>query len=158
LYDPDGTLNGRRAERPWTGRVWPIANCHVAEAIANLAIHHLPALRSHLVELVTKTVHMMFWDGDASRPNSFEHYHPVSGRPSAYRGLDDQLHGWIVDLIVQYVIGLRPGAPGHCTVDPMPFALDGFEATGLPVQGAAIDVVREGEHLRVRVNGREAAK
>ena len=158
LYDPDAAWKGRRVERPWNGRVWPMANSHVAEAIARVAIHHLPALRAHLAEFVTKYVRMMFWEGDASRPNSFEHYHPVSGRPSAYRGLDDHLQSWVNDLIVQYVVGLRSEGEGRCVVDPMPFGLDGFEAKGLPMQGTLVDVVREGEQVRVLASGREAAR
>ncbi len=158
LYDPDGAWKGRRHNCPWNGRVWPMANSHVAEAIARVALEHLPALRAHLVEFVTKYVRMMFWDGDASRPNCFEHYHPVTGRPSAYRGIDDYQHSWVNDLIVQYVVGLRPDGEGGCVVDPMPFALDGFEAKGLPMQGAAVDVARDGDAVQVRVNGREAAK
>jgi hypothetical protein len=158
LYDPDGASQGRRVERPCNGRVWPIANSHVAEAIARVAIHHLPALRAHLAEFVTKYVRMMFWEGDASRPNSFEHYHPVSGRPSAYRGLDDHLQSWVNDLIVQYVVGLRAEGEGRCVVDPMPFGLDGFEAKGLPMQGTLVDVIREGEQVRVLTGGREAAR
>ena len=157
-YDPDAAWKGRRLDRPWNGRVWPSANSHVADAIARVAIHHLPALRVHLTEFVTKFVRMLFWEGDASRPNSFEHYHPVSGRPSAYRGLDDCQHSWVNDLIVQYVVGLRPDGEGRCVVDPMPFGLDGFEATGLPMQGRAVDVVLGGEQVKVMVAGREAAK
>jgi hypothetical protein len=158
LYDPDAAWRGKRMNCPWNGRVWPMTNSHVAEAIARVAIHHLPALRARLVEFLTKYVRMMFWDGDASRPNCFEHYHPVSGRPAAYRGIDDYQHSWVNDLIVQYVVGLRPAGEGRCVVDPMPFALDGFEATGLPMQGSSVDIVREGERVLVRVNGREAAR
>jgi hypothetical protein len=135
-----------------------MTNSHIAEAVARMATQHLPALRAHLVEFLTKSVRMMFWDGDASRPNSFEHYHPVSGRPCAWRGIDDYQHSWVNDLIVQYVVGLRPVGEGHCVVDPMPFGLDGFEAKGLPMQGASVDVAREGEQLLVHVNGREAAR
>jgi len=158
LYDPDAQWKGKRMNCPWNGRVWPMTNSHVAEAIARVALEHLPGLRAHLAEFLTKYVRMMFWDGDASRPNCFEHYHPVSGRPCAYRGIDDYQHSWVNDLIVQYVIGLRPVGEGHCVVDPMPFALDGFEAAGLPMQGASLDIVRAGERLTVRVNGREAAR
>ncbi len=158
LYDPDAAWKGKRMQCPWNGRVWPMANSHIAEAIARVATHHLPALRGHLVEFLTKFARMMFWEGDASRPNSFEHYHPVSGRPAAYRGIDDYQHSWINDLIVQYVIGLRPERDGHCIVDPMPFGLDGFEVKGLPMQGSSLDIAREGEQLLVRVNGRDAAK
>lgn len=158
LYDPDAAWKGKRMNCPWNGRVWPMTNSHIAEAVARVATQHLPALRAHMVEFLTKSVRMMFWDGDASRPNSFEHYHPVSGRPCAWRGLDDYQHSWVNDLIVQYVVGLRPAGEGHCVVDPMPFGLDGFEAKGLPMQGASVDVAREGEQLVVHVNGREAAR
>ena len=158
LYDPDAAWKGKRHNGPWNGRVWPMTNSHIAEAIGNVAVSHLPALRAHLVEFVTKYVRMLFWDGDAARPNSFEHYHPVTGRPSAYRGIDDHQHSWVNDLIVQYVIGLRPAGEGMCIVDPMPFVLDGFEAVGLPMQGALVDVARDGDQLQVRIGGREAAR
>ncbi len=158
LYDPDAAWKGKRHNCPWNGRVWPMTNSHIAEAIATVAQAHLPALRAHLAEFVSKYVRMMFWDGDASRPNCFEHYHPVTGRPSAYRGIDDYQHSWVADLIVQYVIGLRAAGEGKCIVDPMPFTLDGFEATGLPMQGASIDVSRVGDAVRVVVNGTEAAR
>ena len=158
LYDPDAAWKGKRHNCPWNGRVWPMTNSHIAEAIAAVALRHVPALRAHAAEFLTKYVRMMFWDGDAERPNAFEHYHPVSGRPSAYRGIDDYQHSWINDLVVQYVIGLRPEGPGRFVVDPFPFSLDGFEATGLPMQGAAVDVRRTGEDVTVRVNGRDAGR
>jgi hypothetical protein len=158
LYDPDAVWKGKRHNCPWNGRVWPMTNSHVAEAIAAVALRHLPALRAHVGEFITKYVRMMFWDGDAARPNSFEHYHPVSGRPCAYRGIDDYQHSWVNDLVVQYVVGLRPAGRGRFVVDPMPFALDGFEALGLPMQGAAVDVVRSGDAVAVSVNGRAAGR
>jgi len=158
LFDADAAWKGKRHNCPWNGRVWPMANSHVAEAIAAVALGPVPALRAHLAEFITKFVRMLFWDGDASRPNSYEHYHPVSGRPSAYRGVDDYQHSWINDLIVRYVVGVRPAGEGRFVVDPMPCVLDGLEARGLPMQGARIDVVREGERLAVLVGGREAGR
>jgi len=158
LYDADAAWKGKRHNCPWNGRVWPMTNSHVAEAIAAVALGPVPALRAHLAEFVTRFVRMLFWDGDASRPNAFEHYHPVTGRPSAYRGIDDYQHSWVNDLIVQYVVGLRPAGEGRCVVDPMPCVLDGFEARGLPMQGAVVDVRREGDALVVAVGGREAAR
>ena len=157
-FDADAAWKGKRHNCPWNGRVWPMTNSHVAEAIAAVALGHVPALRTHLAEFVTKFVRMLFWNGDASRPNSFEHYHPVTGRPSAYRGIDDYQHSWVNDLIVQYVVGLRPAGEGRLVVDPMPCVLDGLEARGFPMQGASVDVRREGERLTVVVNGREAAR
>ena len=158
LYDPDASWKGKRHNCPWNGRVWPMTNSHVAEAIAAVALRHVPALRAHLAEFVTKYVRMLFWDGDAARPNAFEHYHPASGRPCAYRGIDDYQHSWVNDLLAQYVVGLRAAGRGRFVVDPMPFALDGFEAMGLPMQGAAVDVVRSGDSFTVTVNGRAAGR
>ena len=43
-------------------------------------------------------------------------------------------------------VGLRPQGEGRCVVDPMPFGLDGFEAKGLPMQGASLEVAREGDY------------
>ena len=158
LYDPEAAWKGKRHNCPWNGRVWPMTNSHIAEAIAAVALLHVPALRAHLVEFLTKYVRMLFWEGDSARPNSFEHYHPVSGRPCAYRGIDDYQHSWVNDLLVQYAVGLRPVGRGRLVVDPMPFVLDGFEALGLPMQGAAVDVVRSGDSFTVAVNGRAAGR
>ena len=158
LFDADAAWKGKRHNCPWNGRVWPMTNSHVAEAIAAVALGPVPALRAHLAEFVTKFVRMLFWDGDASRPNSFEHYHPVTGRPSVYRGIDDYQHSWVNDLIVQYVVGLRPAGEGRFVVDPMPCVLDGLEARGLPMQGRSVDVRRDGELLAVSVDGREAGR
>jgi hypothetical protein len=157
-FDPDAVWKGKRHNCPWNGRVWPMTNSHVAEAIAAVALSHAPALRDHAAEFITKYVRMMFWDGDAERPNAFEHYHPLSGRPCAYRGIDDYQHSWINDLVVQYVVGLRPAGAGRFVVDPFPFPLDGLEARGLPMQGASVDVRRSGEEVRVRVNRRDAGR
>jgi Mannosylglycerate hydrolase MGH1-like glycoside hydrolase domain len=158
LFDPDASWKGKRHNCPWNGRVWPMANSHVAEAIAAVALGPVPVLRVHLAEFVTKFVRMLFWDGDASRPNAFEHYHPVTGRPSAYRGIDDYQHSWVNDLMVQYVVGLRPAGEGRLVVDPMPCAIDGLDARGLPMQGSRVDVQRDGDRLVVSVEGREAGR
>jgi mannosylglycerate hydrolase MGH1-like protein len=158
LYDADAAWQGRRQGRPWNGRVWPPANSQVAEALAHVALAHRPALKAQLVEFLTKYVRMLFRNGDVARPSAYEHYHPETGRPSAYRGLDEHLHAWVNDLIVQYVIGLRRAGDGRLVVDPMPFPLDGFEAVGLPMQGALIDVAREADIVEVRVGGRLAGR
>lgn len=156
LYDADALWKGRRHNCPWNGRVWPMANSHIAEAVATVALEHLPALRAHLVEFVTKFVRMMFWDGDSARPNCFEHYHPVTGKPSAYRGVDDYQHSWVNDLLVQYLIGLRPARAGF-VVDPFPFPVE-FEARSLPMRGSLVDVVRTGDQFVVLVNGADTAR
>jgi hypothetical protein len=44
---------------------------------------------------------------DEVRPNCFEHYHPLDGTASEYRGIDDYMHSWVADGILKYVCGVR---------------------------------------------------
>ena len=60
---------------------------------------------------------------------------------------------WVVDLIVQYVLGVRPHDAG-ITIDPFPFGLDVAELRGLRVRGRTLDVRVEGDRVRVTVDGR----
>src|ERR1051326_7359061 len=88
-YSPDGEMDGVRRNRPVNGRVWPAANCHIAEALARGALALDPRYRQRAGEFLQRFVRMMFSDGDPTRPNAYEHYSPETGRPSAWRGLDD---------------------------------------------------------------------
>jgi hypothetical protein len=129
---------------PWNGRVWPMTNSHVADALAEAALKFNDRhLKLKAAEFITKFVHMMFHAGDPKRPNSYEHYNPMNGKPSMYRGIDDYQHSWIVDLIIQYVCGIRPDE--HCvTIEPLPFGL----------KHAVIDnVIVRGHRLRVQLRG-----
>jgi len=93
----------------------------------------------------------MFHDGDLGRPNSFEHYNPLTGQASVYRGLDDVQRSWVADHIVSYVMGIRPHE-GGITVDPFPFGLDRAEITGVRARGRTIGVRIDGEHVRITVD------
>jgi hypothetical protein len=59
----------------------------------------------------------------------------------------------VVDLIVQYVLGVRPHDTG-ITIDPFPFGLDMAELAGLRVRGRTLDVRVAGDRVRVSVDGR----
>jgi len=141
-YCAEPLWKGRRIGRPWNGRVWPPADSQVAEAIARSAIAFGDAgLRQKAAEFIRTFIRMMFFDGDAGRPNAFEHYHPVSGMPSAYRGIDDCQHSFVVDLIIRYVCGIRPTRDA-LVVDPFPFGL---------VSAAIDDVVIRGRRVKVEI-------
>ena len=56
------------------------------------------------------------------------------------------------DLILQYVVGIRPHDSG-ITIDPFPFQLDYAEVTGARVRGATLDVRIDGDRVTVAVNG-----
>jgi hypothetical protein len=94
---------------------------------------------------------MMFHEGDLGRPNAFEHYSPLTGQTSTYRGLDDVQRSWVADHIVSYVMGVRPH-DGGITVAPFPFALERAEITGVRVRGRVLDIRILGDRVRVTVN------
>jgi len=98
----------------------------------------------------------MSFDGDAARPNCFEHYHPFNGRGSVYRGIDDYQHSWVNDLLVRHLVGLLPAGEQGFTVDPMPFGVDASFAMRLAGRRIAIRVTPHS--YTVRVNGKAAGK
>lgn len=108
-YSPSAIWRGTKRNCPWNGRVWPMVNSHMVETLAaspNLDV------RKSAGELLMRWVRMMCFADDPTRPNCFEHYNPETGAPSAYRGVDDYMHSWLVDLILRHVCGVDPGAPG----------------------------------------------
>jgi hypothetical protein len=70
LYSPDAEWKGKRHNCPWNGRVWPMANSHVAEALASAAIAHDASLRPIAASFIRKFIYMMFHDGDSKRPRT----------------------------------------------------------------------------------------
>lgn len=149
---------GKRMLCPWNGRVWPMTNSHIADALGTAAARFGDAaLRHRTAELISKTCRMMSFDGDPSRPNSFEHYHPMNGSPSQYRGIDDYQHSWVVDLIIQYVCGVRPDE-FSLTIDPFPFGLKRISLKNLHVKGRRIDFDLRGKKFHVMVDGKRSAE
>jgi glycogen debranching enzyme len=102
---PNGTA---RHNCPWNGRVWPMTNSHVADALGRVVREHRPDWAPKLGRFLMQFVRMMTFDGRDDRPNCFEHYHPVTGRGSLYRGIDDYQHSWINDLFVSHLLGVLP--------------------------------------------------
>lgn len=144
---------GKRMNCPWNGRVWPMTNSHLAEALARTAVAFAdPLLRRKTAEFITRFVHMMFTDGDPRRPNSFEHYNPLTGKASVYRGIDDYQHSWVVDLIISYVCGIRAEADG-LVIDPFPFGLDRASIDNVMIRGHRIRVTLAQKTYTVWVDG-----
>ncbi len=154
VFDARGRWKGVRRSCPWNGRVWPMTNCHVADALAEFAVTHAPHLRSRAAELILRTVRMMCEDGDPTRPNSYEHYAPDTGRASVWRGLDDYQHSWLNDLIIRWLVGFRPGPDGACVVDPLPSDVESLQLLRLPFRGAAVHVEIDADRVHVSVDGR----
>ncbi|MBK7716154.1 MAG: hypothetical protein IPI38_12145 [Gemmatimonadetes bacterium] len=154
-YSPDAEWKGKRHVCPWNGRVWPMTNSHVIDALARVVRLHRPSWAPQLVHLLRQFVRMMSVGGDPARPNCFEHYHPVTGRGSVYRGIDDYQHSWVNDLLARHVAGLLPRGAEGMLVDPLPFG-GRTELRGAVVAGHAVDVAVQDGRFEVRVEGRKA--
>ncbi len=154
-FDANARWKGVRQNCTWNGRVWPMTNAHVVEALGRAATLDR-RLRRRAAELVERTLRLLFFDGDPERPNCFEHYSPLNGRPSIYRGIDDYQHSWINDLIIRFVAGFRPDdtGEGRVVVDPLPLDLDHLRIERLPFRGSLVTIKRTREHMALEVDGR----
>lgn len=152
-FNPDAEWKGKRHLCPWNGRVWPMTNSHLVDALAHVVREHRPDWAPHLGDLLRRFVRMMSDGSRPDRPNAFEHYHPVSGRASRYRGIDDYQHSWLVDLIVSHLMGVLPHGETGLTVHPLPLGVTGARLARLPVAGHQVDVTIAGSGFRVRVDG-----
>jgi hypothetical protein len=139
-FSAEPVWKGKRMNCPWNGRVWPMTNSHVAEALGSSAVRFSDqVLRRRTAEFIHRFVRMMFFDGDPRRPNCFEHYNPLTGQPSVYRGIDDYMHSWVNDLIIRWVCGVRP-EEDHVMVDPFPFGLQEFSLQNVIIRGRRLSV------------------
>ena len=156
LFNPDAEWKGKRHNCPWNGRVWPMTNAHVADALACFVRAHRPDWAPRLGDLLRRFVRMMTFDGRADRQNCFEHYHPYSGRGSLYRGIDDYQHSWVNDLIVSHVIGVLPRGAAGVTVQPLAVGVERATLDGVRVAGHSLRVAVANGRFRAWVNGRAA--
>jgi len=160
LFDADAEWKGRRHSCPWSGRVWPMTNSHMCEALARAAQHLDPSLADAAAELVRRFVRTMFHDEDARRPNCYEHYNPHTGMPCLYRGVDDYQHSWVVDLIIKHVVGLQPQPGGRAVINPLPMGLEHFtldrvrmRERGIRITWRAPSLQADDAGLRIYVDG-----
>ena len=158
LFNPDAEWKGKRHNCPWNGRVWPMTNSHVIDALARVVRLHQAEWAGQLGQLIRQFARMMTFAGDPDRPNCFEHYHPHTGRPSVYRGIDDYLHSWVNDLIVSHVMGVLPDGPRGLTVWPLPLGITRAALAGVRVAGRDVAVAVDGARFRVRIDGRAAGE
>ncbi len=155
-FSPWAEWKGKRHNCPWNGRVWPMTNSHLCDALARAGQCLDPELRPWAAELIARFVRLMFAGGDPARPNCFEHYNPFTGQPSTYRGIDDYQHSWVVDLLVRYLGGIQPGVDGTVAIDPLPFDAPSFSLSGVRVRGHELAVSwAANAGFRVSVDGRE---
>jgi mannosylglycerate hydrolase MGH1-like protein len=158
LFNPDAEWKGKRHNCPWNGRVWPMTNAHVIEALARVVRGFRPDWAPRLGHLLGRFARMMTSGGDPDRPNCFEHYHPYTGRGSRYRGIDDYQHSWVNDLIVQHLLGVLPHGATGVTIHPLALGVRWAVGDALPVAGHRLRIAVSGTRFRVAVDGRDAGR
>ena len=151
-FSAEGDWKSRRAADPWNGRTRPEAAAEAIDALAHAARTHAPQLRAQAAVMLRRFIRMMFHGGELHRVNSHEHYNPLSGHASVYRGADDVQHAWLNDLIIRHVIGIDVNDTA-LTIDPLPFDLEYAEITGVRVRGRTVDVLIEGQSITATVDG-----
>ena len=166
-FSADAEWKGKRMMCPWNGRVWPMTNSHIAEALVYSAENIGDRdLRATAADFISKYIKMMFFDGNVNRPNCYEHYNPITGAPCEYRGVDDYQHSWVADLIIKYVCGIRPVEEERkvLLIDPLPFNLQTFSIKKITYQGHDVGITwaaKKDEHLEqglnVYVDGKKTA-
>ena len=134
LASPFGEWKEKRMNCPWNGRVWPMTNSYIAEALANVASKFDETLKEKTGRFICRTIKMMFLDGDLEYPNTYEHYNPNSGKPCLYRGVNDYQHSRIVDLIIKYICGIQPQLDDTLKIDPLPLGLKHLKIYNIPFQ------------------------
>ncbi|HEY6853082.1 MAG TPA: hypothetical protein VI139_02455, partial [Gemmatimonadales bacterium] len=156
LFNADAEWKGKRLNCPWNGRVWPMTNAHVADALARVVRTQRPDWAPRLGDFLRRFFRMMTFEGRADRQNCFEHYHPYNGRGSVYRGIDDYQHSWVNDLLVSHVIGVLPRGAAGVTIQPLALGIARASLDGVRVAGRKLRVVVADGRFRAWVNGRAA--
>lgn len=157
-FDPNAEWRGKRHRCPWNGRVWPMVNSHLLEALAHVVRARRRDWAPRFAHFLHRFLRMMTFGGRADRPNAFEHYHPYTGRPSVYRGFDDYQHSWVNDLIVSHVFGFLPSGSDAFVVDPIPIGLVRAELSGIAYWGRRIRIRLRPERFDVSVDGEVVAR
>jgi hypothetical protein len=147
-----GAGAGGRGTARFSGPVVPYVNTHLIDGLSRAARAYAPHLRPHIAHLITRTIRMFFAGADPVRIGSHEFYDPIDGVPSLYRPAADSTQSWMIDVIVQYVAGIRPHSHG-VTIDPMPFGLEMVELNGARIRGHRLDVRIDGERVTATVDG-----
>jgi hypothetical protein len=147
VYAPDNTWHGERVHMClWNGPAWPYSTSLLGRCLsfaARIDRHFIPVFVNYMKQYTT----LMYRDGNIDEPCVVEHYNPETGTPLSTE--DDYFHSHYIDLIVQNVAGLRPGAGDPSVLSPFDFGIGPFSFTGIPWKNGLIDIDFDGDRLRV---------
>ena len=149
FFDADGQWKGTRRDCPWNGRSWPMINSQVMEGLCYVAERGNKQASKLLKELFKRTVEMCSGAAEGSdQARVFEHYHPLNGRPSRYRGIDWYLHSFLMDNVFRVACGIVIRF-GEIQDDPVIDEMPDFKLHGVPVGNKRFVVERKNGKLKV---------
>ena len=151
-FSAEGIWRGKRRNCPWNGRVWPMTTSHVIEGLLRCWRGGSARAGALAADMLNRFARMMFTDGDPSRPNCFEHYHPHTGRACHFRGIDDYQHSWILDLLARGFAGLHLDASG-IEVRPLPGGPARVSLGPVVARGRTVSVDVEPRRVSATVDG-----
>lgn len=135
-FSAEAEWKDRRTNCPWNGRSWPMVNSHLVDAVANVARQSDPSVRPIAGEALMRAIRLLFHEGDPTRPSCYEHFNPITGVPALYRGYDDYMHSWIVDLILRHAVGVQVSPSGEATFDPLSCGVEWIRCENVQVSGS----------------------
>jgi hypothetical protein len=139
-FDADGHWHSERLSRPMHGRSWARLTSLFIDAFGQ-SIEKAPAnQRLFLANLIDGFARLTFVQGDFDRPELYEHYHPLTGKPAMYLGRDHHDGGWMIDHLLRYIVGIRADEEGSLVVDPLPTTLEWFSVDSLFVGNHEIEI------------------
>lgn len=148
-FNADGFWKGTRRNCPWNGRVWPMINSHVLEGLVHVAERGNKKAQKLTHELFQKSVQMMSGElENLAEPRTFEHYHPHSGLPSRFRGVDQYLHSWTMDQVFRIACGVVVRF-GELQIDPVIDDMPDFKLQNVPVGNKRFTVERRNGKTKV---------
>ncbi|MFN8061651.1 MAG: trehalase family glycosidase [Vicinamibacterales bacterium] len=156
LFSARAEWKGKRHVCPWNGRVWPMTTSHVLEGLLRQWHGGRRSVGALAADLLRRYVRLFFDRGDLGRPTSYEHYNPLTGDAAFYRGIDDYMHSWVLDLLIRGVAGLEPTQQG-LRIDPLPLDLEDVSLENAIVRGHRVSIRRRGGWASVEVDGRSFA-
>ena len=149
FFNADGHWKGTRRTCPWNGRVWPMINSHVIEGLVHVAERGNKKAQKLVGDLMKKTIQMLSGELEGHEdPRTFEHYGPLNGLPSRYRGIDQYLHSFVLDNAMRVACGFAVRY-GEIQDDPVAEDMPDFKLQGLVVGNKRYVVERRNGKLKV---------
>ncbi|MEO0481203.1 MAG: trehalase family glycosidase [Planctomycetota bacterium] len=148
-YDPLGQWKGTRRHEAWNGRTHMSINSQLMDSLAYVAERGHKKGRKLLKQLFEKTVSMCSGELEGHENASVHaHYHPETGRPSRYDGVDWSTGAFLMDNIFRVAGGFVVRF-GEVQDDPVIDDMPDFKLHGVPIGNRRFNVERKNGKLKV---------